>query len=68
MSSLTITIKPQTNRTRKILVEMDAEKFEKLAASLGFFNPEFLKSLQRAKKDFKAGRFTKIKSLKELRE
>ncbi len=69
MTSLTITIKkPQTKRSRKILVEMDAEKFEKLAASLGFFNPEFLKSLQQAEEDFKLGRFKKIESLKELRK
>lgn len=69
MASLTITIKkPQTKRSHKILVEMDAEKFEKLAASLGFFNPEFLKSLQRSEGDFKTGRFKKIESLKELRK
>lgn len=68
MASLTITIKPQVNQRRKILVEMDAEKFERLAASLGFFNPEFLKSLDRAEKDYQAGRIKKIKSLKELRK
>ena len=68
MASLTITIKPKTNRSRKILVEMDAEKFERLAANLGLFSPEFIKSLDRAEKDYKAGRTKKIKSLKELRK
>lgn len=67
MSSLTITIKPKVNH-RKILIEMDAEKFERLAASLGLFNPEFLKSLNRAEKDYKAGRIKKIKSLRQLRK
>jgi len=47
---------------------MDVEKFERLAADLGFFSPEFLKSLDRAEKDYRAGRFKKIKSLKELRK
>jgi len=68
MSSLTITIKPRADHPKKILVEMDIEKFERLAADLGFFNPEFLKSLSRAEKDYRAGRFKKVKSLKELRK
>lgn len=68
MSSLTIIIKPQTNHGQKFLVEMDADRFERLAANLGFFSPEFLASLSRAEKDLKAGRIRKIKSLKELRK
>ncbi len=68
MTALTITIKSKTNRSsKKILVEMDAERFEKLAADLGFFNSEFLESIERAEKDHRAGRVKKIKSLKELR-
>ncbi len=66
MTSLTITIKPR-KKEKKIIIEMDLDKFERLAASLGFFNPEFLKSLKKAEKDYKAGRIKKIKSLKELR-
>ena len=66
MASLTITIKPY-KKEKKIIIEMDLDKFERLAASLGFFNPEFLKSLKKAEKDYKAGRIKKIKSLKELR-
>lgn len=65
MNPLTITIKPLVNN-RKIFVEMNAEKFERLAASLGFFNPEFLNSLDQAEKDYKAGRIKEIKSFKEL--
>jgi len=67
MSSLTITVKPKTDNGKRVLVEMDAERFERLAANLGFFNPEFLKSLNRAENDIKTGRTKKIKSLKELR-
>jgi hypothetical protein len=67
MASLTITIKPHANHHKRILVEMDVEKLERLASALGLFNPEFLKSLDRAEKDYKGGRIKKIKSLKELR-
>lgn len=67
MSSLTITIKPKTNNRKKFLVEMDFDKFERLAANLGFFSSEFLRSLDKAEKDFKTGKVKKIKSLKELR-
>ena len=68
MVSLDITIKSKPNRARKILVEIDADKLERLAASLGFFNPQFLQSLDKAEKDYKVGRFKKIKYLKELRK
>ena len=67
MSSLTVTIKPQTNHGKKFLVEMDVDKFERLAANLGFFSPEFIESLDKAEEDVRAGRIKKIKSLKELR-
>ncbi len=65
MNSLSMTI--EKNDTQNITIKMDANKFERLAANFGFFNPDFLKSLSRAEKDFEAGRFQKIKSLKELR-
>jgi len=68
MASLTITIKPQLNRSKKILIEMDADKFEKLASDLGFFSSEFLESLERAEKDYKKGKIKKIKSFKELKK
>lgn len=66
MSALTITIKPQINNHKKFLIEMDINKFERLAANLGFFSSEFLESLDRAEKDIKDGKIKKIKSLKEL--
>ena len=67
MASLSIAIKPKIDHSRRILVELDAERFERLAANLGFFSAEFLKSLERAERDYKEGRVRKIKSLKELR-
>lgn len=68
MASINITIKPRTNHSKKILVELDADKLERLAADLGLFNPDFLESLETAEKDYRAGRIKKIKSLKELRK
>ena len=67
MVSLTLTIGSQVKNPKKILVEMDFEKFERLAANLGFFNQDFLKSVDLAEKDYKNGRIKKIKSLGELR-
>jgi hypothetical protein len=68
MEPLVINVKSSKNFKQKILIEIDADKFERLAANLGFFGPEFLKSLNRAEKDYRAGRTRKIKSLKELRK
>lgn len=61
----TITIK-KGKAPQKILVEIDADKFERLAANLGFFGKDFLKALGRSLKDETAGRVRKISSLKEL--
>ena len=47
---------------------MDADQFEKLAADFGFFSKDFLKSLERAEKDVKAGRTRKLQSLRQLRQ
>ena len=66
MASLSVKIKSKTT-TKKFVVEIDADKFEKLAADFGFFNPEFLKSIDRGEADYRAGRIKKIRSLKELR-
>lgn len=67
MPSLNISIKPQTAK-KKILVEMDADKFESLAGSLGFFSADFLKSLNRAEKDYRERKFKRIESLKQLKK
>lgn len=67
MAIMNITIKSNLDRSRKILVEIDADKFERLAADLGLFSSGFLKSLERSDKDYKTGRIKKIKSLKEIK-
>ena len=67
MNMLSVAVKKQ-NKGRKILIEMDAKRLEKLASLFGFFNPEFIKSLQRAEKDFKSKRIKKVSSLSQLRK
>ena len=68
MASLMIGLKTASkNRVKKILIELDANKFERLAATFGFFSREFLQSLEQAEKDFTKGKIRKIKSLANLR-
>ena len=56
------------SRKNHVVVEMDAERFERLAADFGLFSRDFLASLARAERDIKADRLTKIKSLKDVRD
>lgn len=67
MNTATININfPASKRAKKINIEINAEQFERLAAGFGMFNPDFLESVARAERDYSAGRFRKIKSLKEI--
>ena len=68
MVSLKVKIKSRaTYSSRKFQIEVDADRFEKLAADFGLFNPAFLRSLETADRDHKAGRVKKLKSLRQLR-
>ncbi len=55
-----------SKRPKTILVEFSAEQFERVAATFGMFNPDFLKSLARSEAQVRKGQVRKIKSLKEL--
>lgn len=66
MASMNIQIKNNT-QSQKMIIEMDANKFEKLAASFGFFSDDFCDSIEKSEKDYKAGRVRKIKSLSSLK-
>jgi len=66
MASLTLTVQPKI-KERKITVTFDADKFERLAASFGLFNSEFLQSIDRAEADYRAGRYRAVRSLKSVR-
>jgi hypothetical protein len=68
MASLPVKLHASSRARRRTLrIEVDAEKFERLAANFGFFGPEFLASLNRAEADVRAGRVRKISSLRALR-
>ena len=62
----TIAIKA-TSVGKKIIVELDANRLERLASYLGFYGADFLKSVDRAERDYKAGRVRAVASLSELR-
>ena len=66
MASLTLTTKRTSLRGRNVVLKINAAQFERFAASLGFFNPDFLLSLDRAERDHRAGRYRKVASLKSL--
>ena len=53
--------------SKKIMLELDVDKLERLTANLDFFGDDFLKSVERAEKDEKAGKFHKLNSLRDLR-
>ena len=65
--SETISIKT-TPGGKKIIVELDADKFERLASNLGLYSPDFLRSVDRAERDFAVGRTREVASLSELRK
>lgn len=64
-TALNFNIQQKTNG-RKIIVEMDIDKFEKLAADLGFFQPEFIKSVDRAEREIIQKKTKRLRSLKDL--
>jgi hypothetical protein len=66
-NSTVITIKPSPRQANRVLVELDVEKFERLAANLGLFRREFLESVERAEKDVAKGKVRRLRSLRDLR-
>ena len=48
-------------------MELDAERFERLAAGLGFFNFEFVASIDRAEEEIAQKKTKRLRSLKDLR-
>ena len=65
--SQTLEIKT-TSVGRKVIVELDANRIERLASNLGFYGLDFLKSVDRAERDYRAGRVHEVASLSELRK
>lgn len=69
MASIVLKIKPKSSpaKGRKFVLEIDANKLERIAASFGLFNPDFLESLDCAEKDVKSGRVRRLRSLADIR-
>lgn len=71
MPNLNIAIQPQSKQRptgRTFVIELDAEKFEKLAGDFGFFNPEFLKSMEKSERQYRQGKAKTLKSLGNFRK
>lgn len=64
MTTLTVTFKPKQKKAR---VEVDADKFERLAGVLGLFNKGFLTSIERSEQEIRTGKTKTLRSLKSLR-
>jgi hypothetical protein len=64
MATITVERKPKSKR---IIVEIDADRLERLAASLGLFSASFLGSISRSEKEIALGKTTRLRSLRELR-
>ncbi len=63
-----VSIQVASARNKEYVVKLDAVRFERLAATFGFFNQDFLKSLDQAERDIKKGKVQEISSLKVLRK
>jgi hypothetical protein len=64
MATITVERKPKSKR---IIVEIDADKLERLAASLGLFSSSFLDSMSRSEKEIALGKTKRLRNLRELR-
>lgn len=65
-SNLKLNIRPKT-RGRRVVVEIDADRFERLAADLGFFGKEFLASIGRAEREISGRKLNRLQGLRGLR-
>jgi hypothetical protein len=65
MNLMTITTKNPVSR--KYSVNVDLSALERIAGSLGLFQPEFVKDLSQSIREMKSGKLVKAKSLKNFR-
>ncbi|MBP9864453.1 hypothetical protein KBC54_03330 [Patescibacteria group bacterium] len=67
MASMPVLIEQKNKKPTKYVVEFNAETLERLAAACGWFHSEFVKSIERAERDIKAGRMKRLDSFRDLR-
>jgi len=65
---VSLAVKLQQKEAKTLHLEIDRPRFERLAGIFGFFGQEFLRSIDLAEDDIRAGRITKLGSLKDLRK
>jgi hypothetical protein len=63
MATITVERKPNSGG---IVVEIDADKLERLAASLGLLSPSFLGSSSRSEEEIAVGKTKRLRNLREL--
>ena len=68
MSTATLPITLLPKQGARLSVEIDRDRFEQLADSLGLFTAEFLESIDRAEKNIQTGRVKKLPGLRALRK
>ncbi len=65
MNILTVTNKSKKSKMYNVQVDLGA--LERIAGSLGLFQPRFVKDMKESIRDMKIGNFVRAKSLKDLR-
>lgn len=53
---------------KEMTIELDADQFERMAANFGFFNKEFLMSIDQAEKEIERGEIYELRSLDDLKK
>ena len=64
MNIMTITAK--NRQSKRYNVSIDLSVLEKIAGSLGLFQPKFVSDIRDSLRDMRAGRTVKARSLKDL--
>lgn len=64
MATITVERKP---KSKSVIVEIDIDRLERLAASLGLLSSSFVDSISRSEKEIALGQTKRLRSLRELR-
>ena len=64
MATITLRARPKSKR---VIVEIDADRLERLAASLGLLSQSFQDSISRAEEEIAHRKTKRLRSLRELR-
>jgi hypothetical protein len=54
-------------KPKRMVVEIDAGRLERLAASLGLLRPSFLNSISRSEEEIALGKTKRLRNLRQLR-